>query len=53
MKQQYRHTKPIRGKDPFFEYEEIEEHRNARLENGKPTQNKKSIRHENQNSKTD
>jgi hypothetical protein len=27
MKQEYRHTKPYRGKDPFFEYEEIEEYK--------------------------
>jgi hypothetical protein len=52
VKQQYRHTKPIRGKDPLFENEEIEEHRNARLENRKPTQNQKQHRHENKNSKT-
>ena len=25
MKQEYRHTKPIRGKDPTFEKEEIKE----------------------------
>ena len=25
MKQQYRHTKPIRGKDPTFEKEELTE----------------------------
>ena len=25
MKQQYRHTKPIRGKDPNFEKEELTE----------------------------
>ena len=25
MKQQYRHTKPIRGKDPKFEKEELTE----------------------------
>ena len=26
MKQQYRHTKPIRGKDPNFEKEELTQH---------------------------
>jgi hypothetical protein len=28
MKQQYRHTKPYRGKDPTFEKEELTENEN-------------------------
>ena len=57
MKQQYRHTKPIRGKDPFFEHEEIEETKNETscpvgLDERESTENHKQHRHENKNSKT-
>jgi len=53
VKQQYRHTKPIRGKDPFFENEEIEEIRNetscpVRLDEGKPSKNQKRFGNKNE-----
>ena len=34
MKQEYRHTKPIRGKDPSFENEQIDNYRNFSVDGG-------------------
>ena len=49
MKQEYRHTKPYRGKDPTFNYEEINEHRNNQLDGQRPSENHKLTWHENEN----
>jgi len=49
MKQQYRHTKPYRGKDPTFNYEEINEHSNTQMDGQRPSENHKLTRHENEN----
>jgi len=40
MKQQYRHTKPIRGKDPNFEKSELKEARDANKTQQKPNNRK-------------
>ena len=34
MKQEYRHTKPYRGKDPSFENEQIDNYRNFSVDGG-------------------
>ena len=56
MKQEYRHTKPYRGKDPFFNDEEIEEYNTSRpnrLDEGKPNENQKRFGNENKKPRPD